>query len=299
MAYTDQGPTGSDFGDSDDATGGRLGGADTVGGEGLAPVPQPVRTTDPASSHDSTDEKKDVAARASDRAQDVAGTAKDEAGAIKDTAMAAGSDVADSVTQQAGNVAHEVGHQSRRLLDEGVSELQTQAGAGQQRLAELSRSLGDELRSMTTTGDSSGPITDLATNAQGLFDDAAHWLEHNEPGDVLESVRRYASRNPWTFLAISAGVGFVGARIVRGLQSKDQAPQPASDVPRAYHGSSMRNLSPVEDPAYEGGPRYGSQDRVQPSATPGMQWETSGTAGIDEPRFLPPGQTPSGGQRGL
>ncbi len=249
---------------------------------------------------DSTEQAKQAASRAGDRAKDVAGSAQEEAGAVKDTALAAGSDVADSVTEQAGNVAHEVGQQSRRLMDEGISELQSQAGSGQQRLAELSRSFGSELQSMTGNTDQSGPITDLASSAQHIFDDAANWLERNEPADVLDSVRRYASRNPWKFLAISAGVGFVGARIVRGLQKpNDTNAQPALDVPTGYHGNQSMAMAPMEDPAYAGGARFGSEGRVQPSGTPGVSFDAPGDAVLGGGQGVPPMPDPSGGPRGL
>lgn len=182
------------------------------------------------------DPKKDAARRiasdAGDRAKDVTDNAKREAAEVADTAKAAGTDVADTAKREAGNVAHEAGQQSRRVLDEGISELKSQAGAGQQRLAEMARSYGSELQSMTKNSEQSGPVTDLASSAQRVFDDAANWLERTEPADVLDSVRRFASRNPWQFLAISAGVGFVGARIVRGLKSSaddQQQPAPVQD----------------------------------------------------------------------
>lgn len=295
MAYSDQEPTSSDFGGFGDGAGGHLGDANKTREERFGPGAE----SDSASSQDTKEQAKQTVSDAGDRARDVAGTAQQEADAVKDTALAAGSNVADSVTEQAGNVAQEVGHQSRRLMDEGMSELQTQAGAGQQRLAELSRSLGGELQAMTRNSDQSGPITDLAGNAQQWFDDTAGWLERNEPADVLDSVRSYASRNPWTFLAISAGVGFVGARIVRGLQTKDRAPQAASDVPSGYHGVRTGAISPTEDPAYEGGPQYGSHDRVQPGVTPGTYMAPEGGPGYEGQQAMPPPPTPYGGQRGL
>ncbi|MDO5734867.1 MAG: hypothetical protein Q4P15_00165 [Propionibacteriaceae bacterium] len=250
---------------------------------------------------DAADGVKQAAAAAGDRVNKVADSAQDAAAEVKDTAVAAGSDLADSVTEQAGEVAHEVGHQSRRLMDEGMSELQSQAGAGQQRLAELSRSFGGELQAMRSNTDQSGPLTDLVGSAEQMFDDAANWLERSEPADVLDSVRRYASRNPWTFLAISAGVGFVGARIVRGLKKPDDNRQPraAMDVPAGYHGGNTAAISPIEDPSYAGGARYGAEERVQPSATPATSFAPVGDAGFGGTEGLPPMSDAPGGTRGL
>lgn len=214
MAHPDQSPT-SGF-PYDEDTSFSSGDRSTVGSQGDA---------------DSRKEAaKRVASDAQDRAKDVAGTAKQEASDVAASAKTAAGDVAGTAQHEAGNVAHEAGKQGRRVLDEGVEELRSQAGAGQQRLAEMARSYGSELQSMTRNSDDSGPVTDLANSAQRVFDDAANWLERTEPSDVLESVRRYASRNPWQFLAISAGVGFVGARIVRGLKSSADEQQKRSAV---------------------------------------------------------------------
>lgn len=215
---------------------------------------------------------KRVASDAQDRARDVAGTAKQEASAVADSAKSAAVNVADSAQHEAGNVAQEAGRQGRRVLDESVDELRTQAGAGQQRLAEMARSYGSELQSMTRNSGDSGPVTDLANSAQQILDDAANWLERTEPSDVLDSVRRYASRNPWQFLAISAGVGFVGARIVRGLKSSADEQQKSTSVqngagtrPEVTRYGSPQNV-PTSVSASGG---YDSDGYPRPAGAPG------------------------------
>lgn len=245
------------------------------------------------------EQAKRVASDAGDRAKDVAGTAQQEAGAVKETAVSAGSDVADTATQEAGNVAHEVGQQSRRIMDEGVSELQSQASAGQHKVAELSRSLGGELQAMTNNTDQSGPMTDLASSAQRMLDDAATWLERSEPSDVLQSVRRYAARNPWQFLAISAGVGFVGARIYRGLQDSDDGTQPRPDSNREVGrgGVESHRTAPVSEQSFESGPsRAGETEAAETRATP---FPPLGDAGPGGNRGQAPSTNLPGGTRGL
>ncbi|MGO1385399.1 MAG: hypothetical protein ACTHWA_04025 [Arachnia sp.] len=244
MAYSDQSPTGD-------------------GVPGTDPQ-QGYTTRSEFASGDDQDSKKDAAKRvASDaqgRAKDVAGTAKQEAADVADAAKSAGSGVAETAQREAGNVAQEAGKQSRRVLDEGLAELQSQAGAGQQRLAEMARSYGSELQSMTRNSDQSGPVTDLANSAQRVFDDAANWLERSETSDVLNSVRRYASRNPWQFLAISAGVGFVGARIVRGLKSSEEQQQGNQSLERGDN-RRLEQARSVTGGAAQGGMRgYGGYD---------------------------------------
>lgn len=199
---------------------------------------------------DSKEEAKRVASGAADRSREVADTAKQEASAVAETARAEGGHVIDSAKEEAGHVVDEAKFQTRRILDEGVGELKQQAEVGQRRLAEVVRSMSGELHSMTDSTDESGPVVEFAGRVQRFGDDAADWLEQNRPEEVLESVRRFAARRPWTFLAISAGVGFVGARLVRGLSDGDDsgsaghrgerrlgAPSYSDDVERLGRGS--------------------------------------------------------------
>lgn len=162
-----------------------------------------------------------VAGNAGDRARDVGHTAQDEASHVADTAKQAGSDVVDTARQEAGHVVDEAKAQGKHLFDESVNELRTQAGQGQHRIAGVVRSLSDELESMSGNATERGVMVDLVDQVQRYGRDAADFLDNNSPDDVLESVRRYAARNPWTFMAISAGVGFLAARLVRGLNRDD------------------------------------------------------------------------------
>lgn len=211
MTYPDERPFGGtrgqdgpDFTDTPPTTGA----APTTGAVPARPAPMPS----------GSDRAKDVASHTGDRAKDVAGTAKSEAGVLKDTAKESGAHVVESVKDEAANVVDEAKYQSRRLLDEGLGEFRTQAGAGQQRIATVVRALSDELDSMARGTDQSGPMVDFVSSVERYGHQAADFLERSEPEEVLDSVRRYAARNPWAFLAISAGVGFLGARLVRGLQ---------------------------------------------------------------------------------
>lgn len=154
---------------------------------------------------------------AGDRAKGVADHAAGEAKDVKDHAVAAASGVVDTAKQEAGHVVDEAKQQGRRLLDEGANEIRTQAGAAQGQLAHFVRQLSDELQTMTRS-DASGPMTDLAGRAEQYGHQLATFLEQKSPDDVLVNVRRYAARNPWTFLALSAGAGFLAARLFRGVQ---------------------------------------------------------------------------------
>ncbi|SDY76724.1 hypothetical protein SAMN05428934_10462 [Tessaracoccus flavus] len=240
---------------------------------------------------DSTkDQAKEVASHTGDRAKDVAGTAAAEAGAVKDTATAAGAQVAETAKQQAGNVAAEAKFQTRRLVDESVAELKTQAGTGQHHLAELIRSLSGELQSMANGTNESGPMVDLVSRAERFGNDAASWLDSKQPDDVMAEVRRYAARNPWKFLAISAGVGFVGARLARGLQgAKADENDSRSNRDLTYVAPEHRPYDPTgasypaggqptSTGAYPTTPVVGDQyAENSPTAHPGVGAEYPGT----------------------
>lgn len=168
-----------------------------------------------------------LAGDAGDRAKDVAGTAQEEASHVAATAKQAGGDVVDTTKREAAHVVDEAKAQGRHLLDESLDELRTQADQGQHRIAGIVRSLSDELQSMSSNATEQGVMVDLVENVQHYGRDIADFLDDNRPEDVLNSVRRYAARNPWTFMAISAGVGFVAARFLRGLNRDDSDDQGA------------------------------------------------------------------------
>ena len=225
---------------------------------------------------------------ATERAREVATSAQSEAQAVAETAKDSGGHVLDTAKQEAGQVVDEAKFQGRRLLDESLNEVRAQAGTGQHLVAELARSLSGELQSMSSAGNTDGMLSDYVGRAQRFTDEAATWLDSRQPEEVLDSVRRYAARNPWQFLAISAGVGFLGARLVRGLKGA------ASDEEQGrarlgYEGAYDRPLAtpgaPVMDPGYITTP-----DAVRPDS------HTSGDYGlVDEPWI---GSDDSAGRRG-
>lgn len=201
-----------------------------------------------------------------DRTQDVKDTARAEAADVKNTAQQAGGDVVASAKEQAGNVVDEATYQGQRLLDQGVSELRSQASSGQEKIAGIVRSLTDELSEMVRSSNTDGPVAKFASNAEGVGDRAARWLESNDPQGILDDVRRFAARRPWAFMAISAGVGLLGSRLVRGLQGASQ------DEKQLTGGAGY-----VQDATYDRDTPYGQGTGFGQGAD-GVRSEVSGPA---------------------
>ena len=142
--------------------------------------------------------------------------AKSEAADVKDTALAAGSNVAGTAKQEAGNVVREASNQARSLLEQLRSDVRQQGNGQKDKIATTLHSLSHELGSMASKSEEDGPVTDLARQASRRGGEVAHWLDNHETGDVLEEVKRYGRRHPFTFLAICAAAGVVVGRLTRG-----------------------------------------------------------------------------------
>lgn len=168
------------------------------------------------------DRAKEAADRAKEAAKDAAASVKGPATDVKDVAASAGQDVLATAKAEGAQVVDEAKAQGRRLLDESLGELRTQASTVQARLADTVQALSDELRVMASSPDANGPVAQFATTGQQYGDRAANWLRENDLDTAVFEVRRYAARNPWTFLAIAGGAGLLVGRLARGLKDADE-----------------------------------------------------------------------------
>lgn len=198
---------------------------------------------------------KAVAGNAADRAGDVAATAADHAAEVKDTAVAVGSDVIDTAKAEVANVVDEAKTRAQTLLDEGLTQLRSGAETGQSKLAEVVRSVTDELDEMTRGTSTNGIATQFLGTAQGVTDKAATWLEGKGPDELVDDVRRFAARQPVTFLAIAAGAGFLVSRLARGLQGA------AADD----NAAPQRFAAPAQSYGYNTQAGYGTPSYGQPT----------------------------------
>ena len=57
-------------------------------------------------------------------------------------------------------------------------------------------------------------VSSIADRAESL----TRQLETKEPMDLLDDVRRFASRRPGTFLLVAAGAGLLAGRLTRGMR---------------------------------------------------------------------------------
>lgn len=169
-------------------------------------------------------------------------TAQREAGQVGHRAADAAKDVAGTAQQEVRQVKDEAVGQAKSLAAAAREEAWSQASTQQSRLAEQSRVVSDDLERLSRGERAESDLVNqavasLSQRARRLSED----LESKDPEDLLDDVRRFAARRPWTFLAISAGVGMLAGRLTRGLKDA------GDDGDRQLHATEGRRS------AYGGG----------------------------------------------
>ncbi|GAB3622074.1 hypothetical protein GCM10027418_01560 [Mariniluteicoccus endophyticus] len=163
--------------------------------------------------------------------------AKEHAADLKDHAVGAGQDLGQQAKAEALGVAHDAKAEARGLMDTVLGETRSQVRGGQSRIAEGVRAFAAEVGEMADGGQHQGQASQVARTLSSRGEDVARWLEANEPEDMLQSVKRYAARNPMTFLAIAAGAGLLVGRFARGFQAEASDDR---DDPRGFYGRDAR-----------------------------------------------------------
>jgi hypothetical protein len=185
--------------------------------------------------------------------------AQDEAKNVGQTAAQAGSQVATTAADQAKEVAQATQRQAQDLLDQGRSQLREQAATQQQKAAEGLSSLAQQLRGMAdgTSDGAPGPARDLIQQASGTLEDFGGWLQHHEPAELLDEVRRFARRRPGAFLLGAAVAGVLAGRLTTGIKAAHTgsglvggAPGGSGGQHRPATGSANYAVDPSE--AYTG-----------------------------------------------
>lgn len=239
----------------------------TSGASRPSDVPSPSGVTSPSG-------LAGEAGSSSSASSSTAETAKDEAKNVASQAADSGSQVLDTAKAETSEVLAQAGQSARVLFDQVRGELTDQAGTQQQRVASGLHDLANELEEMGRSSQQSGLAASLVKQAADRSRSTAEWMSHREPGDLVSEARRFAARKPGTFLAAAAALGFLGARLTRGLTaSTDTTNTGTSGVP----------AMPVD---------HRSQPGLSPVTPPG----TAGVSGYDDDETLPTVTTMSHGQ---
>lgn len=138
-------------------------------------------------------------------AKGVASIAADRGGQLAQTAAEEVKQVADGATREA-----------RDLVQEGRAQLMTQARDGQQKAARSLHALADQLGRMSDQAEEPGVASEVTRQVSERTRSVAQWLEHREPGELLEDIRRFARRRPGVFLSGAAIAGVLVGRVTRG-----------------------------------------------------------------------------------
>lgn len=234
----------------------------------------------------------DVKGRTAEQAGEVKDHAFREATDVKDHATGAARDVAQTAGSEAKSVARDARREFRGLLDTGLNELNTQLGTGQNQLAAQVREIVTELGEMADSSQRSGLASQAAREISTRGQRLAGWLDTHEPRDALDEVRRYAARNPWTFLAVAAGAGLLVGRFARGLRDDNAADDNRDyrDYRGVYGTQPAAGLGYAEptaagsawtQPPTGGSQPYGTYDPAPPDPTgvAGAGYGTTGLAG--------------------
>jgi len=194
-------------------------------------------------------------------AQQVAGVAAEQASAVRDTAVGSAQQVADVAKGEVAKVTSEASGQFKDLVHQGRNELSGQLNTQQARLATVVRSFADELGTMGSKSDG-GPLADLAKQGSRRVGEVAHYIESNDPAEILESVRNLARRRPAAFLVGSALAGVLVGRLTRNVaaEAKDakqaQAVQSSSTyatTPATGTGTGTYATAGYESGSYDAG----------------------------------------------
>jgi ElaB/YqjD/DUF883 family membrane-anchored ribosome-binding protein len=168
----------------------------------------------------------------------------------------AGRETAHDAKERARDVAHEATERARGLADRTRSELRSQAGAQQQRLADGLRSLGDELSQMAGGSRDPGYASDIVERAGDATKRAAQWFEQREPATVLHEVEDFARRRPGVFLAVAAGAGLLVGRFLRGAKdAPDESAETGWTEDTGRSGTSAGHTPPAFPPTAPDGPQ--------------------------------------------
>ncbi len=167
----------------------------------------------------------DGAETKTDQAKQAAGTAADE-----------GRHVAGVAQDEAKNVASEAKSHVHGLVNQGTSQVEEQSRTQKDRLAQTTRTFGDDLDSMATNGQ--GLAADVTRQVAEQARNLSSHLDSREPRELLDDVRSFARRKPGTFLLGALAAGVVAGRLTRGAKEARDNENSGSSYGAAGTGST-------------------------------------------------------------
>ncbi|WP_129339828.1 hypothetical protein [Cellulomonas endophytica] len=162
----------------------------------------------------------------------TAQTAKEQASGVAQGAAEAGRSVAQEAKSEAAGVAQAAGEQAKNLLGEARTQLTSQTKTGQGKVAGTVRQFGEQLGQMADAPEQGGVAADVVREVSTRVSAFAERLEGSEPSELLDDLRRYASRHPGTFLVAAGAAGLLLGRLTRGIKDVTSDSTPASGLPR-------------------------------------------------------------------
>jgi hypothetical protein len=159
----------------------------------------------------------------------------EQARAVTQSAAAAGGGVAKTAGDQAKGVASDAANQAKTLYGQARSQAGNQMRTQQKHAADGLHALSEEVGKMAEQGGGSGPGTQVARQASDKINQIAAWLDHHEPGDVVDQVKSYARRNPGMFLLGAAALGALAGRLTKNIAGQgDSGSQAIGNMPESF-----------------------------------------------------------------
>lgn len=256
----------------------------------------PEESYDPVSSQgtSATTEPGETGSGVKDKASAAGSAAKEGAGRVMDAEKQMAHDTAHEAKSVAKETVSEARTQAKDLIAQTRDEISRTAGEQLQRLSGTTSSLSSEFGKMASSSDERSLAASLVEQASSYLDKATQWVEGREPGELLDDVKRYASRHPGTFMAIAAGLGLVVGRVARGAKDEhgdDDSAHPTQGTPSTAasaqpHAGGPTPASPIN---YTSATGHDTTPTAGPSAPDSAQSTAYRSPGYGEPNYQRPG----------
>ena len=185
--------------------------------------PETPKQRGKAAAGEAAEQTRQVSSTARGQGQEVAGVAREQVGVVTTTAK-----------EQAAQLTQELSDQGRALYDQARQQLEQQAEAQIQSLAEALHRWGTETQALADgRPERAGTVGQYAKQWADKCHDVATGIEDRGVTGLLQEAQDFARRNPGTFLLGAMVLGFAGGRLVRSSGSDDS---PSTEDPQGPSG---------------------------------------------------------------